>query len=120
MTISHRVEFLYEPRGARYPHLVILVDGVHDVGRMIANLSQGNCEHAEVAFEIGRELNRTEEGRATLRYLEGQGGLKLAPPPCEECADNNHEGCHQVHYPYDPIDGAVCGCYEAGEHRHVE
>lgn len=112
--INQTIEFLYEPHGDRFPELRIRVDGVHDVGRMLAVLVKGNCEHAALAYEIARTLNRTPEGRSTLRYLEGCGGPKLAPQPCEACLEGDHAGCYQVLYPYDPIDGAVCGCYEAG------
>lgn len=120
MTIDHRVEFLYEPHGDRYPVVTVKVSGVHDVGRLLATLARGNCEHASVAFDAGRDLNRTEEGRATLRYLEGHGGPKLGPPPCEECEAGRHDECFEKLYPHDPVDGAVCGCFEAaGEWGHA-
>lgn len=120
MALDQRTEFLYEPHGERYPSVVIKATGVHDVGRLIATLARGNCEHISVAYEVGRELNRSEEGRATLRYLESHGGPKLGPLPCEECAEGNHAGCFQRLYPHDPVDGAVCGCFEAaGDFAHV-
>lgn len=119
MTLDQRTELLYEPHGEKYPVLYVRADGVHDVGRLIATLAHGNCEHAALAYEVGRELNRTPEGRATLAYLERQGGPKLGPSPCEPCDAGNHAECEQALYPADPIDGAVCGCFEAaGEWGH--
>lgn len=119
MTIDHNLEFLYERDGDRYPVLRLRVDGVHDVGRVLATLARGNCEHAHVAYAVGRELNRTWEGRATLAYLERHGGPKLGPSPCEACTEGVHRECDQVLHPDDPIDGAVCGCYEADEPGHT-
>lgn len=119
MTIDHAIEILYEPRGERYPALTLRVKGVHDVGRVLATMARGNCEHAAVAYDAGRDLNKTPEGRATLAYLESHGGPTLGPPTCDECAAENHSECYQRLYPYDPIDGAVCGCFEAvGDDKH--
>lgn len=119
MTLSQNLDWPYERDGNRFPSLRLRIEGVHDVGRVIATLARGNCEHAALAFEIGRELNKTKDGRATLAYLEGHGGPKLGPAPCEECHGGNHSECEELLYPNEPFDGSVCGCFEAGEIEHV-
>lgn len=121
MTLQQRVEWRYDSDGRKFPVLTVTVEGVHDVGRLAATLARGNCEHSSLARDIGRDLNRTQEGRSTLAYLEGHGGPKLRPLPCEECAGGNHAACHQRLYPHDAYDGSVCGCFEAeGDYGHAQ
>lgn len=116
MSYDHRTEMLYEQHGgAQYPRLVIRVDGCHDVGRMLANLARGNCEHGELAREIARDLNRSEPGRATLAYLVSHGGPDLTPGPCDPCAEGDHEGCWSI---LSPAPDDECGCHDANPGTH--
>lgn len=121
MSLDQSIQMLFDQTtGEKYPRLVIRANGVHDVGRLLAALARGTCEHLGVAHDAARELNRQPEGRYTLAYLERHGGPKLAPPSCDPCAEGNHDDCWQGSDDYDPIDGP-CGCYEAEtgwENRH--
>ena len=114
MSLEQSVQLLFEQTtGEKYPRLVIRADGVHDVGRLLATLARGNCEHLGIAHDAARQLNRTPEGRATLAYLERHGGPMLAPHSCEECEGGNHDGCWQADRHFDPVNDGPCGCYEA-------
>lgn len=115
MSLDQSIQILFEPHGEKYPRLVVRANGVHDVGRLLAALARGNCEHLDVANGAARELNRTTEGRATLTYLHDCGGPDLTPAPCEPCAEGDHDHCWSS---TDPTE-APCGCFEADEADHL-
>jgi hypothetical protein len=100
--------------GERFPHVAVTVEGVHDVGRLLACLARGNVEQASLAFDIARSLNSTPEGRYTLEYLERHGGPRIGPTHCEQCDAGNHADCYQVEDPYE----YVCACFEMGVIDH--
>lgn len=117
MSLDQSIQILFETHsGERYPRLVVRADGCHDVGRLLATLAQGNCEHLGIAHDAARAMNRTEAGRATLAYLHRQGGPDLTPPKCEPCAEGAHGECWTATDP-DSLDSA-CGCFEAYPDEH--
>lgn len=103
------IEWRFDAQGNTYPELRVTVDGCHDVGRLAATLASGNCEHGDAARRIGRDLNRTADGRAVIAYLVGHGGPDLAPPPCDPCTAGEHDDCW-----HDPPEW-VCGCADRDE-----
>lgn len=116
MGYSHRTEHPYDRDGTRYPQVVVIVDGVHDVGRFLANLARGSCEQGGLARGIARDLNRTQDGRAVFDLLVRHGGPDLRPPICEPCGEGDCEGCWSVLSP-EPED--YCGCYDRDEDAHT-
>lgn len=89
-------------------HLVLYVDGVHDVGRMLATLARGNVEHSSQAHEAATELRRTKEGRDALAYLESHGGPRLGSDPNVRCEDCGHQRFMDPDYISPPINCPEC------------
>lgn len=84
--ITHSIEYVgYGTEQS--PKLTLVVDGVHDVGRILNTLARGNVEHSSEAREAATELRRTPVGQYTMKYLEGHGGPVLGHDPNTRCDD---------------------------------
>lgn len=95
-------------RGPAGPRLILTVDGVHDVGRVLATLARGNVEHASVAHDVGTDLRRSKAGTATLQYLEDAGGPVLGNEPNVYCEDCGHRQYVELDYVTTPFNCPVC------------
>lgn len=56
------------------PVVVIVVDGTHDVSRIVHLLSRGLCEHVSLSQKLLRQVRRHNGGRAALSLLKAHGG----------------------------------------------
>lgn len=61
------------------PRLTIVVEGVHDIYRFANHLQRGQCEFADIGFNVERRLAR-RLGKARFRwlkrYMHGDGGFR--------------------------------------------
>lgn len=105
--INHEVNYTQTTEG-RAPQLVLYVDGIHDVGRVLATLARGNVEHSSQAHEAATELRRSKEGRATLTYLESHGGPTLGHDPNVKCPECGHEQYVDLDYVTTPFNCPYC------------
>ena len=66
------------------PVVVIVVQGTHDVSRLVQCLRHGNCEQMKLGERIARSLARGTTGRNVLTLLKRHGGedlTHLTPDP---------------------------------------
>lgn len=66
------------------PIVVMVVDGNHDVSRLVAMLNRGNCEQGGVGEKLLRQLRRHNGGCDALALLKAHGGPDFtedAPDP---------------------------------------
>lgn len=56
------------------PVVVIVVEGTHDVSRIVHLLSRGLCEHVSLSQKLLKQVRRHNGGRAALALLTAHGG----------------------------------------------
>jgi hypothetical protein len=56
------------------PVVVLVVDGTHDVSRLVNLLAAGTCEQVGVSAKVLRQVRRHNGGREALRLLAAHGG----------------------------------------------
>jgi hypothetical protein len=56
------------------PVVVLVATGTHDVSRLVNLLHSGNCEQADMATRVLRQVRRHNGGRAALQLLAAHGG----------------------------------------------
>lgn len=70
------------------PVVVLVVDGTHDVSRIVHLLSRGFCEHITVSQKVLRQVRRHNGGRAALELLKAHGGTDFTH---DDAADEAEE-----------------------------
>lgn len=106
--IKHSIDYVPVHDGKKWPQLTIVVDGPHDVGRLLATLARGNVEHMSEAQEAATELRRTSMGRETMAYLESHGGPVLGHNPNARCDECGYEQYVSEEYGWLPINCPRC------------
>jgi hypothetical protein len=56
------------------PVVVLVVEGTHDVSRLVNLLMRGNCEQIDLGDTVLRQVRRHNGGRAALQLLAAHGG----------------------------------------------
>ena len=69
------------------PVLTIIVEGTHDISRIVNLLGTGNCEQGDLCRRVSRSLRRLDGGRAALALLKRHGGPDLTTDPIHESGD---------------------------------
>lgn len=59
------------------PVVVLVVEGTHDVSRLVNLLMSGNCEQVGLGEQVLRQVRRHSGGQAALRLLAAHGGPDL-------------------------------------------
>lgn len=56
------------------PVVVLVVEGTHDVSRLVNLLKSGNCEQVSLGHKVLTQVRRHNGGRAALQLLAAHGG----------------------------------------------
>lgn len=97
------------------PTVVLVVQGTHDVSRIVQALAHGNVEQADLARRISASLKRRPSGRSALELLRRHGGpdmLNTGPEPLTVDADGTIAG----HIAIDSDDDRSGECTRGGDH----
>ncbi len=80
MSLDQRVELRFEPTGDKYPRVVIIADGVHDVGRLIATLAHGTVSTPRSHIRLAANSTTPRKaGTRSLTWSVSATGMEAAP-----------------------------------------
>lgn len=79
-----KVDGFFGPPHETAPVVVLVVEGHHDVSRLVQALHHGTCEQVGVGEKIVRQLKRRNSGRDALLLLKRHGGMDFTEDDAED------------------------------------
>lgn len=79
-----KVDGMLGPPHETAPVVVLVVEGHHDVSRLVQALNRGTCEQVGVGEKIVRQLKRRNSGRDALLLLKRHGGMDFTEDDAED------------------------------------
>ena len=79
-----KVDGMFGPPHETAPVVVLVVEGHHDVSRLVQALNRGTCEQVGVGERIVRQLKRRNSGRDALLLLKRHGGMDFTEDDAED------------------------------------